>query len=366
MLNTQSRPVWVEIQPNNIAHNLRRVRELCPDAQLMAVIKADGYGHGMLMAAKALNDADAFGVNSIDDVKRLRAAGFDKPCNLFAPHLTLDTLIFCAQNQCRPTVYDHTHFELLESLPTTARLDIWLKVDTGMGRLGFDPQGIPAALERLSSCTGVAKVHLMSHLASADDAEDDLNEMQFERFAQFDGLPVIQERSLLNSAGIVGFPHHAYDWVRPGIMLYGISPSKQFTSATLGLKSAMNFNSRIISIKKIKAGQGVGYASTFVAPQDMRIAVVAAGYGDGYPRHAPNGTPVWLNGQTVGLLGRVSMDMLVIDLRSLDQARVNTTVGDTVQLWGDKNPAESVAAQCGTIAYELTCGILPRVERQLC
>ena len=366
MVNTQSRPVWVDIKPHNLVHNAQVIRALCPNAQLMAVIKADGYGHGILEVAGALESADSFGVNSIDDVKRLHAAGIHKPCNLFAPHITLETLSFCAEHQCRPTIYDHSHFNLLDtwgaSEPSKA-LEVWLKVDTGMGRLGFAPEEVSAVLQRLKNCTGVKGIHLMSHLASADDINNDLNIRQLEQFAQFDDLADIQSRSFLNSAGVVGFPKSAYDCIRPGLMLYGVSPSAHIDTKTLGLKPAMNFNSRVISIKTIKSGHGVGYSSRFVAPEDMRIAVVAVGYGDGYPRHAPTGTPVWLNGETVSLLGRVSMDMLVVDLRSLDAADIQTSVGDVVQLWGDKNPVEGVAAQCGTIAYELTCGILPRVER---
>ncbi len=204
----------------------------------------------------------------------------------------------------------------------------------------------------------------MSHLASADVIDNELNAQQIKQFAHFDSLAGLSTRSLLNSAGVVGFAKSAYDIVRPGLMLYGVSPSAHISSAELDLKPAMNFCSRIISVKSIKAGHGVGYASTFVAPEEMRIAVIAAGYGDGYPRHAVTGTPVYLNGHTVKLLGRVSMDMIVVDLRELDDLGVAVAVGDTVQLWGDNNPVETVAKHCGTLAYELTCGILPRVERR--
>ncbi len=365
MHKPQSRPIWVDINCQHMAHNLLRVRDMCPSAKVMAVVKADGYGHGMLAAARALEAADAFAVNSMDDVMRLRSAGITKQCHLLAPHLSHDTLSFCANNDCVPTIFDHSHFALLESLPATSRLDVWLKVDTGMGRLGFAPDELHFALERLRACNSVARVHLMSHLAAADDRANALNTQQLALFKTLSTTSGLVDHSVLNSAGVVGFASHAYDWVRPGVMLYGVSPSAHVSRAELKLKPAMNFKSRVISIKSIPAGHGVGYASTFVAPAAMRIAIVAAGYGDGYPRHAPTGTPVWLNGKIVSLLGRVSMDMLVLDLRSLDAQGVVTEVGDEVQLWGEHNPVEEVAAYCGTIAYELTCGILPRVERRL-
>ena len=327
----------------------------------MAVVKANGYGHGLLTAASALKHATQVGLNSLDEVHQLRAAGFNLPANLFAPLITSKVLAYCANNQVRPAVFDHEHLKILAQMPKTGSLEVWLKVDTGMGRLGFAPSEVAEVLDQLKAIDAVDKIHLMSHLAQADSPDNKGNDTQLSTFQSFDALPGIEDRSLLNSAGVVSFSEQAYDWVRPGIMLYGISPTNGVSAAELGLVPAMTLYSRLISVKEVPKGHPIGYSGTFCAPEAMKVGIIAAGYGDGYPRLAPTGTPVWINDQIVPSIGRVSMDMLAVDLRSMPNAKV----GDVAQLWGANNPIEGVAQSVGTIAYELTCRVLERVEHQV-
>ncbi|MEO0368905.1 MAG: alanine racemase [Pseudomonadota bacterium] len=358
MENHQFRPVWVEVDLGAAQHNLAVVRESCPHARVMAVVKANGYGHGMLEMAKALQDADEFGVNSIDDVLALRQAGIEKPCTLFAPLLDVRTLDACAEFNARPTIFDREHLELLAQWKTESELDVWLKIDTGMGRLGFTSDDVATLVDTLKSLPCIKEVSLMSHLANADDLHNSDNQTQFGDVAHLNSHHSFAETSVLNSAGVVNFPDHAYQIVRPGMMLYGMTPCLVKSADELGLKRVMGFYSRLISVKPVIAGQKIGYGGDYVVTEDTVMGIAAVGYGDGYPRHAPTGTPVWINGSAAPIMGRVSMDMIAIDL-----GKVEAKVGDKVELWGSHIAIESLAKACGTIAYELVCGILPRVER---
>ena len=334
---------------------------MVPDAKIMAVIKADGYGHGMEIAAQHMNAADEFAVNSIDDVQRLRTAGVEKKLHLLSAVFNIEQLHVMSQQNVQPVIYEWEQLRMLKQLAPEAQVSIWIKVDTGMGRLGFLPDEMPEVIRQLGACEGLADYSLMSHLANADSPDHPSNTQQCAVFRQLlTDYPQFNSGSLLNSAGIVSFANASYDCVRPGLMLYGISPTLGRSAADLDLKPVMTLKSELISVKRMPSGSPIGYGSSYTLDTDSRIGVIACGYGDGYPRHAKNGTPVLVNGMLVPLIGRVSMDMLTVDLGELP-----AEVGDEAILWGADNPVEEVARKAGTIAYELCCGILPRVERIL-
>jgi len=328
----------------------------------MAVIKADAYGHDMGVAAECLHSAEEFAVSSLDDVARLRSLGIVKVITLLSASFDSDDLNSLITQNVRPSLYDYSQLALFENLPDNADLSIWLKVDTGMGRLGLSMEEIPGVLKRLSAVKGIRDISLMTHLPNADQFDHPSSQQQFDLFNILASEYSFKELSILNSAGVVNFSQNAQDIVRPGAMLYGFSPVAGTTADDLDLLPAMTFKSKLISVKHLPSGSTIGYGSSYVLTQDSKIGVVACGYGDGYPRHAKSGTPVSINGLLVPLIGRVSMDMITVDLTEAD-GQIAAKVGDDVILWGEENPIEVVAEYAGTIAYELCCGILPRVER---
>lgn len=342
-----------------LRHNLQQVRLAAPRQQIIAVIKADAYGHGMVAAAQALEAADVFAVACLQEALQLRAAGIVKPILLLEGFFHADELPLIRQNKLQIVVHCVEQLQVLETLPATVNtIPVWLKVDTGMHRLGVSPEAFPAIWQRLSACAGVASLcGAMTHLANADDVDDGLTHRQVDRLQRAAHGQVL---SMANSAGILAWPEALGDAVRPGIMLYGVSPMLGEDGRQRGLRPVMTLRSELISVRQCRQGDAIGYGGTWVCPEDMPVAVAAIGYGDGYPRHAPTGTPVLVNGQRATLVGRVSMDMICIDLRSLPTARV----GDVVTLWGDGLPAEEVAQCAGTIAYELFCGVTARVMRE--
>lgn len=359
---TQNRPAHVLIDSEAFVHNLNVVKTLAPNSKVMTVIKADGYGHGMETAAHALaeflDSGDEIGVTAMDDVQHLRSVGVDATVTMLSAQLDLAQLNSLAEINVRTVFYDHSQLSLFEQVSSNANLDLWLKVDTGMGRLGVLPDELPFVYKTLSAIEGIRSLSLMSHLANADDPNHVGNQRQIESILTLANEFDFRDISVLNSAGIVHYSAGALDMVRPGLMLYGISPTIDRSADQLGLKPAMTFKSELISVKRLPAGSRIGYGSTYTLAADSRIGIVAVGYGDGYPRHAPSGTPVLVNGVLVPLVGRVSMDMITVDLSDM-----NASVGDEIVLWGADNPIENIAAMAGTIAYELTCGVLPRVER---
>lgn len=358
LTRSHHRATRVVIDTSAYRHNLERVRSLVPNAKVMAVIKADGYGHGMEVTADALVSADEFGVTDLDDVERLRQHGVDKPLNLLSSRFSAQELMTFSERNLRPVFYDFSQFGLLKELPSNANLDLWLKVDTGMGRLGLSVEDAHVIFDSLVDNPAVRSVSAMTHLANADNPNHPGNRRQLAQFAEFIEGHAFQDISLLNSAGTVAFSEHAYDFVRPGLMLYGISPQQNSSADQLALKPVMTFKSELISVKHLPAGSPIGYGSTYTLDTDSRIGVIAAGYGDGYPRHAPSGTPVLVNDLLVPLIGRVSMDLIAVELGELP-----AEVGDEVVLWGANNPIENIAEMADTISYELTCGITQRVER---
>jgi len=341
-----------------LRHNLQRVRLAAPKSRAIAVIKANAYGHGMLRIAGALGQADAFAVARVEEGVMLREAGFDKPVLVLEGCFNRDELETASRQGLQLAINHPQQLELFNGPLLPGPVSCWLKVDTGMHRLGFRPQQAKAAFDRLKQSDSVAEpLRLMTHLANADDLEDETSERQMRAF-----LPLLEafgvEGSIANSAGIRGWPASHQAWVRPGIMLYGASPFVRGRAGTDALQPVMTFSSRLIAVNHYQKDEPIGYGASWRCPEAMPVGVVAVGYGDGYPRHAPSGTPVLVNGQRVPLVGRVSMDMISVDLRSRPEAGI----GDPVVLWGQGLPAEEIAEAAGTIAYELFCGVTARVR----
>lgn len=353
-----SRAAGAVISPAALRHNLAQVRARAPRSRVMAVVKANAYGHGIAPAARALAAADTFAVACLDEALAIRRAGLLHPIVLLEGVFNSHELEEAAHNGCEVVVHDARQLAFLEATALEHALPVWLKVDSGMHRLGFAPAEVAEVWRRLHAARGVrAPVRLMTHLACADEVSNPQTRVQLETFAAATaGLAA--ERSIANSAGILAWPDSHADWVRPGIVLYGASPFPGRHGADDGLRPAMTVSSALLAVKAVAAGEAVGYGGAFVAPEDMLIGIAAFGYGDGYPRHAPNGTPVLVNSRRVPLVGRVAMDMLAVDLRSQPGAQV----GDPVVLWGEGLPVEEVARAAGTIPYELLCGVTQRVK----
>ncbi len=327
---------------------------------MAAAVKAEGYGHGLVRVARTL-DADTFAVACIEEALTLREAGIDRPILLLEGVFEAAELPLCARHGLEIAVHHPEQVRLLETTRLERPLRIWLKIDTGMHRLGLGPETVSAVWRRLSDCPAVRPdIGLMSHLARADERDCAYTLRQLRTFeAATAGLP--GERSLANSAGILGWPPTHFDWVRPGIMLYGASPFVDGLAADEDLRPVMTLQTRLIAINRLRKGEPVGYGGTWTCPEDMDVGVAAVGYGDGYPRHAPSGTPVLLNGRLGTLIGRVSMDMITLDLRQHPEARI----GDSVVLWGEGLPVERIAQTAGTISYTLLCGVTARVNREV-
>ncbi len=354
-----TRPVYANIDSAALQHNLSRVRELAPDARIMAIVKADAYGHGLLSSTRALKTADSIGLLEVEDAIKLRNEGFTQAICLLEGFSEANEIPLIARYQLETVIHSQWQLEILASVKEKLNLSVWLKVDTGMNRLGFSTSEFTNALSSLETMPCIKDVAIMSHLANADTPKNPGTVEQLHLFNELTKSSAVP-RSLANSAAILRHPDCHMDWVRPGIMLYGSSPFADASAQGLNLKPVMSLLSRIISIKQCKEGDAVGYGSTWQCPEDMPVAVIACGYGDGYPRHAPTGTPVMVAGQETQLIGRVSMDMITVDLRGL----ANAAVGSSVELWGENVSVDVVAKRAGTIAYELLCGITARVKRQ--
>ncbi len=346
------------ISADALRHNLQVAKGVAEQGRVMAVIKANGYGHGLLRAAGALRQADAFGVTCMEEAVPLREAGYAHPILLLEGIFEPAELALACRYRLDLALHSEWQLRLLESARLPRPLSIWLKVDSGMHRLGFQGEQVADAYRRLLECPWVnSHVRFMTHLACADDRRSDVTNRQL---ACFDSLVegLEGEHSLANSAGVLGWPATRRDWLRPGVMLYGVNPFVDGMSGE-GLRPAMTLKSRLIAINRFRAGESVGYGATWTCPEDMPVGVVAIGYGDGYPRHAVSGTPVLINGLESQLVGRVSMDMLSVDLRGIDE---QVEIGDEVTLWGEGLSIERVADKAGTIAYELLCGVTGRVH----
>lgn len=354
----------LELRSESLRINARRARALCAGAELFAMVKADAYGHGLRFTAEALRDeVDGFGVALLDEALQLRGHGIDAPLLLLEGVFDADELVEAARAGCELIIHSDWQLALLENASLPAPVRVWLKLDTGMHRLGLPVSEVDALAARLRACAQASLAGMVSHFACADMPQDSLSALQLQRVrdaAARHGVPF----SAANSAAIFRYPDSAGSRVRPGIMLYGSSPFADRTAADLGLAVTQRLSARIIAINDVPAGDSVGYGSSWQATQDSRIAVVAIGYGDGYPRHAPSATPVAVmnadnNWRRAALAGRVSMDMITIDVTDLPLTRI----GDSVELWGDQVSVDEVAQRCGTISYELFCRMTGRPER---
>ena len=347
------RPIQVRIDLNALERNFHVARR-ATNARIMAAIKANAYGHGLLRVAEGLQKADGFAVLDIGDAVRLREASFRQIILLLEGVFTADDMKLVAEYDLDVVLHSPHQLALLDACPRRGQLKIWLKVNTGMNRLGFKPQEVAAVMAQLKSHASVRDVTLMTHFASADKAEGVAAQLaSFNNFA----APYNMPRSLANSAALLRYPASHGDWVRPGIMLFGSSPFEETSARDLGLQPVMTLASEIIAVSEIRAGERVGYGGLFCADRNMRIGVVACGYADGYPRHATTGTPILVNGQRTQTLGRVSMDMLCVDLSSIPDAKP----GSSVVLWGEGLPVDEVAKAAGTISYELLSAVAARV-----
>ncbi|MEW6165935.1 MAG: alanine racemase [Pseudomonadota bacterium] len=346
-----SRPIRAVIDLAALRHNFGVARRHAGSARLWAVVKANAYGHGLERAVAALADADGFALIELERAVRLREAGLTAPLLMLEGCYAADELPLFIRHRLIPVVHRSDQLAALLAAGWPADLPVYLKIDSGMHRLGFDAAGLAAARAALAG--RVDEVVLMTHFADADGPRG--VDWQLDRFAAMTA-GMADARSLGNSAAILRHPHALGDWARPGIMLYGGSPFPEVSAAALDLRPVMTLQSELIAVRDLAPGESVGYGCTFTAERPMRIGVVACGYADGYPRHAPTGTPVLVDGMRTRTLGRVSMDKLCVEL-----ADMKVSPGGTVTLWGQGLPADEVATAAGTISYELFCALAPRV-----
>jgi alanine racemase len=351
-----ARPLLATINLSALRHNLGVVRQHAVNSRVLAVIKANAYGHGVARVARTLAQAgvDGFALLELDAAMALRASGLRQRIVMLEGLFDASELPLLAAHGIDSVIHEAAQAELLRHAPAGAKVNLLLKVNSGMNRLGFTGEGLRGTLAALRTNPVAGELTLMTHFANADDARGVSWQMEaFARITQGIVLP----RSVANSAAIIRYPQTHADWVRPGIMLYGATPFADVSALQLGLKPVMTLTSRIIAVQQLRAGDTVGYGGLFKAERDTRIGVVACGYADGYPRHAPSGTPVRVGDAMTGTAGRVSMDMLCVDLTALPQAHV----GSPVTLWGEGNPVDDVAMAAGTVGYELLCALAPRV-----
>lgn len=346
---THTRIAQISIDAEALRHNLQRVKEFSPESKVIAVIKANAYGHGVLTAAKALSEADAFAVATVNEALALRQSGISKTLIVLQGFSSAKELKALAKLDIQAVIHQSQQIELLEQC-SDAKLDVWLKIDTGMHRLGVPMDMAKTSFNRLQVCPSVGEIRVMSHFANADESTNPMNAEQLSAFKHILAEIGQTDASMANSAALVAIPESQMQWVRPGIMLYGSSPIINKTADELNLKPVMQFESKLLSVQSLKQGDVIGYGGTWQCPEDMKVGVVATGYADGYPRHAESGTPVWINHKLCSLLGRVSMDSICVDLRGVD-----ADVGERVVLWGKELSVDAVAKHADTIGYELLC-----------
>jgi alanine racemase len=352
-----SRLIRAVIDTHALRHNLSVIRARAGSARVMAVVKANAYGHGLVPTALALGQADAFAVARLEEGLALRAAGITRPIVLLEGVFTATQLQEAAHHGLELVVHDALQIELLEQMRATHRLVLWIKIDTGMNRLGFPAAEFAAALGRVRRLTPAPlEIRLLTHLACANERDEGMTQAQLARFRQATrGLEYAV--SIANSAGLFGAVQLGCDWVRPGLALYGASPFADCSATDLALKPVMTLASSVIAVRRVARGESVGYGGAWVARSDSLIAIIAAGYGDGLHRSLAAGTPVLVDGKRVPLAGRVSMDMLAVDVSGLREVHVGTPA----VLWGPGLPVDEVARHAGTIPYELLCSVSQRV-----
>jgi alanine racemase len=348
------RPIKALISIDAMAHNLRIARERADAAKVFAVVKANAYGHGLSRAVRGFSAADGFAVLTLEEAANLRMMGIRKPILLLEGVFGADEWGACSELDVWPVLHHQAQLDWLSQQPPARPLHVFLKFDSGMHRLGFPLASARAVIEQVRLHPSLSGLTLMTHFAQADEAAGVAWQLEpFLRQVGDAGLPF----SCANSAALLRYPETHGAWARPGIMLYGTSPFADVCAAELGLRPAMTLHSEIIAVQAVKAGEGVGYGCLYRADRDSQIGVVACGYADGYPRHAPTGTPVLVDGHLTRTVGRVSMDMLYVDLDGIAGARVGTPV----VLWGEGLSVDAVAAAAGTSSYELLCALAARV-----
>jgi alanine racemase len=350
-----SRPIVATINQQALRHNLAIVRRAAPHSRVWSVVKANAYGHGIARIWQSLAETDGFALLNLEEAILLRDQGWNKPILLLEGFFHEQDLPLIDRYRLTTSVHSNWQIKALANAQLSAPIDLYVKVNSGMNRLGFRPEQINGVWQKLRALKNVGDMTLMAHFADAENPEGIIEPMQrIERAAEGLSAP----RSLSNSACTLWHPEAHYDWVRPGIVLYGASPSGDWQDiASSGLQPVMSLTSEIIGVQQLNPGDGVGYGYRYHAQQAQRIGVVACGYADGYPRHAPTGTPVWVDGVVTHVVGAVSMDMITVDLTPCPQAGI----GSKVELWGDQVKIDQVAKAAGTVGYELMCALAPRV-----
>jgi alanine racemase len=358
-LNRPMRPIRAKIDLGALRDNLQLVRKRVATARIWAIVKADAYGHGLARIQPGLSAADGLALLELPAAIAARDRGWSKPVLLLEGFFDTTEIGEYARHRFIPVIHHAEQIAMLESARLDEPLEVYLKINSGMNRLGFVPSKVAVAIERLRGSGKIAGITLMTHYADADGTRG-----VAEQAAVFDEMRVAIGKlhgalpaSSANSAALLRFPQTQADWVRPGIVLYGCSPFPEESADAIGVRPVMSLCSRIIAVQSVERGARVGYSGTFVAPDSMRIGVVACGYADGYPRHAPGGTPILVDGIRAKTIGRVSMDMLFVDLSALPDAGV----GSEVTLWGEGLSADDVATSAGTVSYELLCALAARV-----
>ena len=357
-----SRPTKAIIDLQALRHNFDLAQSLAPKSDTMPMVKANAYGHGAIEVATALASmASAFGVASIDEALELRQGGISQPILLLEGIFDRDEVALAAHHNLWLMVENNRQLEAVINANLAQQVKVWLGMDTGMHRLGFQPEEIQSAYNALTNSRNVSEeIVLTSHFACADDLDNPATSQQIQQFDLYTPTgKKLPHSSLANSAAILGWPKAQRNWQRPGYMLYGNSPFSESQNNADQLRPVMSFESAVISVRSISAGESVGYTANWTAQRDSIIATITVGYGDGYPRQAPNGTPVMVNGVRCPLVGRVSMDMITVDVTDLPAA----AIGDRAVLWGPELPVNEVARQCGTIGYELLTRMPSRVPR---
>lgn len=353
------RPLVATVDLAAIRHNYALAKRCAPGREAFAVVKANAYGHGVAEVVAALADlADGYAVASLEEALAVRAVNAGARLLLLQGCFEADEYLLVARHGLDIVIQNTRQLRLLLAAGLERPLDVWLKLDSGMHRLGFDAGQLREAFAALQGAPQVASLNLISHFACADLRGHPLTEEQVACFLGLLDLPFAR-RSLANSAGVLTIPAAHMDWLRPGIMLYGATPFAELSAQELGLRAAMTLTGQLIAVREVAEGESIGYGASWVAERPSRIGTVSCGYADGYPRHAPAGTPVLVGGQRVPLAGRVSMDMLTVDLTDAAGAQL----GDAVELWGADLPVDEVAVACGTIGYELLAKVTARVPR---
>ena len=353
--NRHSRAI---IDLNAIRHNYALLKEVSGNKRLIAVVKADAYGHGAIEVAKSLPHADAFAVAAVGEAVALRQAGIEQKILVLGGFIRPDELVLCIDNQLDPVMHQQIHLDILQQSNDLDGIQVWVKIDTGMGRLGYQPDKVADVLDQLDKLPSLGPVRLMTHLASADDVDSAFSNQQIAviRALELHGY----EWGIANSAGILGWPNAHDTWVRAGIAMYGANPMSNRKEKSVDLKPAMLMKTSVLAVNPHKKGDVIGYSSTYTCPCDMTIAVIAAGYADGYPRHKVDTAQVAIHGQLCDIVGRVSMDMITVDVSNLDRVAVD----DEVTLFGETPDANQLADCSQTIVYEILCNVGAHVKRE--